>query len=129
MSIEYHPTIHKLRLELIQAQTGKSAEEAKAEIDKQDSDGSRDFLDLAFDPAEGSNMNNDRAEWAAKSVLTFMQETNTDADSAIGDLLGNLRHLCDRLGLDFEEQLAAGNNYYTDETAGDQDSESPPKPT
>lgn len=76
--------------------------------------------ELGADPDEGLVKNDVRAEDAATAVLAFMKENGCDADTAIGDLLGNIHHLCQRLGLDFEAELERGRNYYTFET-GQQD--------
>lgn len=77
-------------------------------------------VNLPADPAEGLKMNDERAEYAAKAVLAYIQETGADADTAIRDLLGSIQHLCPRLGLNFDEEMACGNDFYTFET-GQQD--------
>jgi hypothetical protein len=66
-------------------------------------------------------INEERAGWAMEAVETFMQETGlTEADgieTAIGDLLGDIRHLCDKRSLDFDELVAKGKGYYDEEVA------------
>lgn len=39
--------------------------------------------------------------------------------TVIGDLLGDLRHLCDALGLDFEDLVEAGRFHYDAELRGE----------
>jgi hypothetical protein len=56
--------------------------------------------------------NDDRAAWAQAAVDTFMRETGTDAEDAIPDLLGDLMHLCDMRGLDFNALLNRGAGHY-----------------
>lgn len=64
-----------------------------------------------------------RAGWAAGAVLTMARETrllstcnNEDIDTAIGDLLGNLAHLCDLTGLNFADLIEHGLAHYHYET-------------
>lgn len=40
-------------------------------------------------------------------------------DTAIGDLLGNLRHLCDALGLEYDALNRAGEMHYNAEISGE----------
>lgn len=65
-------------------------------------------------------INNDRAKWALEAVAAFQRATGlSDADgldTAIGDLLGDLQHLCDQKGLDFEALVDKGGRYYEEET-------------
>ena len=65
-------------------------------------------------------INDDRAEWAMKAVRTFQSATKlSDADgldTAIGDLIGDLHHLCDQNGFDFATLLGDGERHYAEET-------------
>ena len=77
--------------------------------------------DLTDDDIEHNNRV--RAGWAAEAVLTMARETgllsacnNEDIDTAIGDLLGNLAHLCDLTGLNFADLIERGLTHYHDET-------------
>lgn len=73
-------------------------------------------------PADPDGQNDDRAEWANTALVAFAKATGCDArDEAIGDLLGNLMHWCDRNGRDFEKELQQGRDYYRAETAPDDD--------
>ena len=71
---------------------------------------------LKADPIEGLSKNHDRAEWAAEAIHAFIARTGADAESAVQDVLTNLRHLCDRSGLDFEQELDCANRMYRQET-------------
>ncbi len=53
-------------------------------------------------------VNEKRAEWAEAAVRTFMRETGSDAETAVSDLLTNIRHLCQQQPAvygNFEEEL------------------------
>lgn len=68
-------------------------------------------------PPDPDDLNDDRASWAAHALNQFSRLTGCDEqDEAIGDLLGNLMHWCDRNGKNFEEELAQGRAYYAKET-------------
>lgn len=71
---------------------------------------------LKADPVEGLSKNHDRAEWAAEAIHAFIARTGADVESAVQDVLTNLRHLCDRSGLDFEQELDCANRMYRQET-------------
>jgi hypothetical protein len=73
------------------------------------------------DTVDRSHDNNLRAKWAAAAVLTFASETGTDDEdcsTVIGDLLANLRHLCDLSELDFSALSDRGYDHYSDERTG-----------
>ena len=53
-------------------------------------------------PPDPDNMNADRAEWAAAALRHFQCTTGTDYEDALGDLLCDLMHWCDRNNFDFE---------------------------
>jgi hypothetical protein len=56
-------------------------------------------------PPDPDNMNDSRAQWAEAALSTFMRETGTGQEDALGDLLADLRHWCDRNNYDFEAAL------------------------
>lgn len=55
--------------------------------------------------------NEDRAEWAGTVLLLFARMTGLDPEDekgeAVGDLIANIGHYCDRNGLDFIPAVAA----------------------
>ena len=63
--------------------------------------------------------NYDRAEWAAKTLDAFMSIVRTDPEDALGDLLCDLRHWCDREGVDFDAVVASSGRMYRTEVAED----------
>jgi hypothetical protein len=69
--------------------------------------------DLPPDP-EGKNA--DRAEWAGSALRHFQCTTGTDYEDALGDLLGDLMHWCDRNNFDFEAALERARGHYEAET-------------
>ena len=63
--------------------------------------------------------NEDRAAWALHAVKAFQEATGSDDDTAIGDLLADLMHLCDRMGDRYqrwEPALSQGQMHYEAET-------------
>lgn len=65
----------------------------------------------------------DRASWALKAIETFADQTGLDIDpdgdgieTAMGDLLGDLMHLCKELDIDFYDMLHKGEGYFSFET-------------
>jgi len=73
-------------------------------------------------PPDLEQMNDARAKWAESAIRSFMRTTGTDAGDAIGDLLGDLRHLCDRKPDTYGRWTTAterARDYYRDETAPD----------
>ena len=67
-------------------------------------------------PPDPEGMNNDRAEWAAAAMRHFQYTTGCDFEDAIGDLLADMMHWCDRNGVAFEQALAQAREHYTEET-------------
>jgi hypothetical protein len=65
-------------------------------------------------------MNAKRARWARHAVGTFQKDTGLGdvdgLDTAIGDMLGDLMHLCDQESFDFNELIEKGRHYYEGET-------------
>lgn len=74
-------------------------------------------------PPDPEGQNDDRAEWARQALETFAATTGLNMDGetpeAIGDLLANIMHFCDRNGLDFDERLANARFHYDEETQDD----------
>lgn len=64
-------------------------------------------------------MNDQRAEWAEAAIETFQATTGTDREDAVADLIADLRHWCDRNGLDWKTELDRGRAMYRDETAAE----------
>lgn len=67
-------------------------------------------------PPDPENMNDDRADWAAAALRSFQRETGTDDEDALGDLLCDLMHWCDRNHADFEAALFRARGHYEAET-------------
>ena len=62
--------------------------------------------------------NKDRAEWALAAVQEFQRKTGSDNDTAVGDLIADLMHMCDRfpeMG-PFGAQFQNGQRHYVAET-------------
>ena len=70
-------------------------------------------------PPDPEGRNDERAEWAALALGTFMDRTGADPEDAITDLLCDLAHYCDRNDLDFEAELHRAAMHYTEETDGE----------
>jgi hypothetical protein len=60
--------------------------------------------------------NLERAGWAEKGLEAFGHTNGVsfehEPDSAVGDFLADLMHLCDRDGLNFEDLLGNGRRHY-----------------
>jgi hypothetical protein len=67
-------------------------------------------------PPDPDNLNDDRSAWAASALATFMQITGTDQEDAVGDLLADLMHWCDRNNYEFELALIRARGHYEAET-------------
>lgn len=70
-------------------------------------------------PQDVDGQNDDRAEWAEEALSAFQATTGTDDETAIGDLLCDLMHLCDRRGAQygsFQDALDAARSHYAAET-------------
>jgi hypothetical protein len=70
-------------------------------------------------PPDPDNMNDDRAVWAGNALATFMQQTGTDQEGALCDLLADLMHWCDRNNSDFDAALERARAHYETETIGE----------
>lgn len=67
-------------------------------------------------PPDLEGMNEDRARWADTAVEAFVDNTGSEPQDALPDLLCDLMHWCDRMGLDFNASLDRARSNYTDET-------------
>jgi len=68
-------------------------------------------------PLDPDGMNDQRAAWAEQAIRTFEEATGCDREDALRDLLTNLRHWCDRNGIDYAHESArAETNYQSDTT-------------
>jgi hypothetical protein len=67
-------------------------------------------------PHDPHNRNNERADTASEALRQFQLVTGTDDEDALGDLLCNLIHWCDRNNFDFEAALLRARMHYEAET-------------
>lgn len=68
--------------------------------------------------------NSIRAGWAARALIAYAthladQSLVEDLETVTSDLVGDLLHLCDALGLDWEEIFERGERFYREELSGD----------
>ena len=77
-------------------------------------------------PPDPEGMNGDRALWAAAALHRFQQENGSDDETALGDLLCDLMHWCDRNNDDFEASLSAARMHYEAETSPEPSDEDEP---
>ena len=70
-------------------------------------------------PADPEGINDERAVWGRAAIEVFQDVTGSDDGDALGDLLGDLMHLCDRTDAygAFDEMLRRARMHYRDETA------------
>lgn len=72
-------------------------------------------------PPDPDGMNPIRSEAADRALRVFALETGANIEvemaDVLTDLLGNLRHLCDRHGLDFDKIHDLARDHYTGETS------------
>ena len=68
-------------------------------------------------PPDPDLQNASRARSAANALEAFHQQTGTDFEDAVSDLLANLMHWCDRAGQDFNQELRRARSHYAEETA------------
>jgi hypothetical protein len=57
-----------------------------------------------------------RAEWAETALRAFQEETGTDDEDMLADLLCDMMHWCDREGFVFKEALRRATSHYGEET-------------
>jgi hypothetical protein len=67
-------------------------------------------------PPDPEEMNDLRAHWAGSALRDFRENTGTDLEDAVSDLLTDLMHWCDRHGQDFEHELRRACLHYEAET-------------
>lgn len=80
---------------------------------------------------DGSNTNEERADWAEAAVIRFREVCGGDFDeTALYDLVANLGHLCDRLSaiyedfdLTFDDMVENAARHYEAETGEGDDIE------
>ena len=70
-------------------------------------------------PPDPDEMNDERAEWAGTALAAFIKETGTDLEDALGDLLADLMHWCDRNNYDFGAALDRARGHYDAEILGE----------
>lgn len=68
-------------------------------------------------PPDPEGMNDKRAGWAQTAIDAFMEETGSDLDTAVGDLIADIAHWCDRNDQHFDTELAKAGQFYAEETA------------
>lgn len=74
-----------------------------------------------YEPQDNRDDNALRAEFAALAVKAYARRTGVldeEPELAIKDLLGDLMHLCDALGLNFEGLVESGRYHYDCEVRG-----------
>lgn len=65
--------------------------------------------------------NEDRAQWAENALKTFSRETGSDMGrEALHDLLCDLGHYADQLGLDFDDEMRRAAETWSEEKAEEQ---------
>jgi hypothetical protein len=67
-------------------------------------------------PADPEGQNCERATWAGIALQAFQNETDAEDTEAVHDLLTDLRHLCDRTGRSWQEELEWAMRMYADQT-------------
>lgn len=72
-------------------------------------------------PPDPDEMNDARASWAAAALLRFQEETGSEDETALTDLLCDLMHWCDRNGDEFERALQHARTHYEAETSPELD--------
>lgn len=67
-------------------------------------------------------MNEKRAGWAHMALLEFMAQTGQNNQvEAMGDLIADLFHQADRMGLDTAKLMGSARRHYHEETSADPD--------
>lgn len=69
--------------------------------------------------ADTQHDNTQRAGHALLALAAYAAGDGVDEDSLISDLLCDLRHLCDALGENFDEESARSERHYTAEARGE----------
>jgi len=55
---------------------------------------------------------------AKRALMLSYEKADAEPDTCIADLLADLRHLCDRLGLDYAKLDRRAHGHYTEEAVG-----------
>jgi len=63
--------------------------------------------------------NYDRADFARRTLEAYRRIVRGDMETALGDLLGDLRHYCDLQGLDFAKVNKRAHHMYLTELEED----------
>lgn len=66
-------------------------------------------------PPDPDKQNDDRAGWADVALTAFRSATGCDEEDALGDLLCNLHHWCDRHDLDLSFEFEQATDMYAEE--------------
>jgi hypothetical protein len=77
------------------------------------------FQNPAGLPPHPNNLNDYRSARAASALAEFIRITGADEEDALGDLLTDLMHWCDRNDYDFELALLRACSHYEAETIGE----------
>jgi hypothetical protein len=92
-------------------------------------------MNRRLNEARADPRNADRALWGALAVVSFAgvtgqsQDVQTDPETVLGDLLGDLMHWCDAQktsggleeSIDFESALERARNHYNEECADERE--------
>lgn len=71
-------------------------------------------------PPDPEDMNDQRAEWAAGTLVHFRtKEGRCDEGDALSDLLSDIAHHCDREGISLVAEMRRAGFHYLEETAGE----------
>ncbi len=63
--------------------------------------------------------NNTRASFAAVALVAYIKRVGEDeVETNVSDLLGDIMHLCDALGIDFDDMIHRGLRHYDREVKG-----------
>ncbi|GAB5005044.1 MULTISPECIES: hypothetical protein [Mycobacterium] len=80
-------------------------------------------LALTGEGEDAQRDNDTRAGWAARALIAYAKHLNEaslaeELETVVGDLLGDLRHLCDALQVDWDIVANRSELYYLAEIAG-----------
>lgn len=113
------PNFYEFKVRVLEGQ-GATTSDAQAVVDAE--------LSIPENrPEDPDGHNDERADWAAAAVLKFMSVTGTDPEDAFSDMLGDLMHLADRCGIDFENEMRRAENYYAQEAIQRESASDTPK--
>lgn len=63
-------------------------------------------------PPDPDGMNDARAEWAGEALNIFRSITGAELDDLVSDFLCDLRHWCDRQGMDYNSASQLAEQHY-----------------